>query len=344
MYHSADGSMNFGAVYLTADYHHVSRYVARGQPIRLRDIRGYTLQGPMSLWHWSNLRRLRPLGRLLWRLRQFRQLSHVLDKEAEHIPLQTLAGRHPLLDRCRRQPAEELFKELQLGQLHDDYLRLVVQMTCFLDPRQGNALLYLASLLPLIVPTWAADFTRTYDRLMHGCRDRILRDRVQRLDRRSDGSWQVHTAAGRALRATNVVLAIPPHNLDALYPLGFPSQVIPGTVLFVRGQRRSPLHQRFLLLPAEQAGVTAVWRRGVGQDQVFSLRPQPDLQTVFQRHEVIEAVSWKTAIVLAGGEWAPMLLEPGLYLAGDHNVPGLEASFLTGRCAAHHILRGLRQG
>jgi glycine/D-amino acid oxidase-like deaminating enzyme len=220
---------------------------------------------------------------------------------------------------------------------------LVFRATCFVDPYEANALLYLGALFPLIIPTWAADFTHTYDKLTRGCRDQVLCDRVQGLDRRSDGTWEVRTATGRTYRARNVVLAVPAHNLASLYPPACRGRAVPATVLYVRGQRRPLLHKRFLLLPADPTGVALVWRRRGGRDQVISLRPQPDLQAVFQSHEVIESVTWKTAVVLADGDWVPMLLEPGLYLAGDHNLPGLEASFLTGMCAARHILCGPHQ-
>jgi hypothetical protein len=89
----------------------------------------------------------------------------------------------------------------------------------------------------------------------------------------------------------------------------------------------------------ERTGLALIWRQRGGRDLVFSLRPAPDLQAVYHRHEVVASVSWKTAVVLTGGDWAPMVLEPGLYLASDHNLCGLEDSFLTGLCAARHILR-----
>ena len=48
-------------------------------------------------------------------------------------------------------------------------------------------------------------------------------------------------------------------------------------------------------------------------------------------------VTWKTAVVVSDANWAPAVLERGLYLVGDHNLCGLEDSYITGLCAANQI-------
>jgi hypothetical protein len=140
-----------------------------------------------------------------------------------------------------------------------------------------------------------------------------------------------------------VVLAAPYHNLSALYPVPGPGLIAPATILYARGERR-PAYQgkNFLMMRPERTGLALVWRQRGGSDLIFSLRPRPDLGSVYQRAQVDASVSWKTAVVLSGGDWAPLVLEPGLYLASDHNLCGLEDSFLTGLCAARHVLRGIR--
>jgi glycine/D-amino acid oxidase-like deaminating enzyme len=344
MYHSPDGSMNFGATYINADYRHVSRFVDAGRPFRLLRAFGEPEGGPALFAHWRTLRFLRPLVRLVLLLLQLRQALHAFRRASEEEPQCALAPHFPLIDRLRRQPAEELIARLGLGALHEGYFRLAFLATCFTDPRQANALFYLGTLFPIVVPTRVGDFSRTYQRLTRGYADSIISDRVTRLERRTDGRWEASTAAGRAVRAANVVLAAPPHNVAALYPVPQASVAAPATILYARGQRRAAYEGKdFLLLRPEGTGVPLVWKQACA-DLVFSLRPRPDLDAVYRRTEVLASVTWKTAIVLSGPEWAPLVLEPGLYLAGDHNLCGLEDSFLSGRCAARHVLRSLGGG
>jgi glycine/D-amino acid oxidase-like deaminating enzyme len=339
-YHSADGSMNFGATYLNADYRHVSRYVGRGLPFQLRAACGHPAEGPRPLLHWRNLGRLRPVARLVLRLHELRLALRAFRKASEQTPQYLLAPHFPLIDRYRRQSAAELIAELDLGSAHEDFFRLAFMATCFTDPSEANALYYLGTLFPIIVPTWVADFRLTYARLTSGFTEKLLFDRVQALDRLRDGSWAVVTEAGRTFRANNVVLAAPYHNLTSLYPVPVPGLAVPATVLHIRGERQPAFHGKsFLLLRPEETGVALMWRQRGGRDLVFSVRPGPDLARVYRKPEVVASVSWKTAVVLSHGEWAPLVLEPGLYLVGDYNLCGMEDSFLTGMCAARHILR-----
>jgi hypothetical protein len=260
-------------------------------------------------------------------------------RDAEHTAQRDLLPSYPLLQRYIRQPAGALIEELGLAELHERYLKPTFVTTCFADPLQSNALFYLGVLFPLIVPTWVGDFTHTYDLLTAGYRERVAIDRVIGLTRSDCGQWEVRTAGGKVYQAGNVVIAAPYHNAREFYPVPAPRLVVPATVSYVRGQRRAPFRGKgFVLFPAEQNGVTLIWQQADGHDQVFSLRPQPELAGIYEAAEVLGSVSWKTAIVLSGSRWAPLSLEPGLYLVGDYNVCGLEDSFITGLCAANHIL------
>jgi glycine/D-amino acid oxidase-like deaminating enzyme len=339
MHHSPDGTMNFGACYITADYRHIQRYVRRGYRFRLRDAWAQGRDGRMtSLFEWRNLRLAGPLLGLVLRLRELRAVMQRFRRDAEHTAQKDLLPRYPLFQRYIRQPAGELIEELGLGELHERYFKPTFLTTCFTDPLAGNALFYLGVLLPLIIPTWVADFTNSYDLLTAGYQECIAIDRVVHLARAGD-RWEIGSAAGKAYQARNVVLAVPYHNARALYPVPAPKLVTSATVIHARGRRRPPFRgKRFVLMPPEKTGMTLVWQQRAGNDLIYSLRPQPDLAAVYEAAEVAASVTWKTAIVLSGADWVPLRLEPNLYLVGDYNLCGLEDSLITGLCAANHII------
>ena len=340
MHHSPGGSMNFGATYVTADCRRVSRYVGRGLPVRLHEVHCLNHGEATTLFHWPNLAFARPAARLIRRLRELRATLHAFRKEAEYTPQKELRPSYPLIDRYARQPAGELIEELHLGPLHDHYFKLAFQATCFIDPLEANALFYLAVLFPVIVRTWVADFTNTYDLLTAGYREKIRIDRVTALTRDGQGLWEIRTAADQVHLASNVVIAAPYHNARQLYAVPRPHRCTAVMVLHVRGRRKPPFAgRRFVLVPANRTGVILVWRQRSGVDQVFSLCREPDLAGIYEASEVLDSVSWNTAIVVSGADWAPLVLEPNLYLAGDYNLCGLEDAFITGLCAANQIIR-----
>lgn len=340
MYHRPDGSANLGATYVNADYLHVSRYVGRGIPFRLREAYCENNGQLTTLLNWRNLRFAPAAVRLVLRLRQLRRALLAFRLDAERTPQRDLLVKHPLIARYAKQSVPHLIDELALGPLHDRYFKLAFQATCFVDPLQVNALFYLGTLFPVIVPTWVADFTHTYERLTAGYQTCLRTDYVTTLSRGEGGLWHAGTAAGHGYAAHNVVIAAPYHNASVFYPVPRPRLPVSGTMLAVRGTRRPTYgDKRFVLLHPEKTGVALVWRQQSGLDLVFCTRPKPDLNIVYEAPEVSDAVTWKTAVVVSDGEWSPLRLEDGLYLVGDYNLCGLEDSFITGLCAANHIIR-----
>ena len=339
MYHSPDGSVNFGATYINEDYRHVSRYVGRGIPFRLREAYCENDSRLTTLLHWQNLKYLPSAARLVLRLRELRATLSRFRLDAEHTAQKDLLPKYPLLARYAGQSAAELIDELRLGPLHDRYFELAFRATCFVDPLRVNALFYLGTLFPVITRTWVGDFTKTYDRLTAGYADRIRIDTVTSLTARQRGIWHVGTAGGKEYLGRNVVIATPAHNASCFYPVPRPKLATSGTMLAVRGERRSKYQgKRFVLLPSGQTGVALVWRQQSGIDLVFCTSEDPDLTGVFRRADVSGRVTWKTAVVVSGDDWADLRLEAGLYLVGDYNLCGLEDSFITGLCAANQIL------
>lgn len=339
MYHSDDGAMNFGATYVNEDYHRLLRYVGRQIPLRARDTVFQQENRLTTLFDWQNVRIWRPIVRAMWRLQEFRQALKSFRKEAERVPPHELRAKHPLIDRYSRQPAEEFIAELGLEPFDVRYASLVFRSTAFASPSETTALFYLGSMLPLITRTWVADFSRTYQQLTAGYQKRLVLDRVVGLERRGN-HFEVHTQQGTICSAKNVVIAAPYRDAAAFYPVPQPHRVTSATMLFVRGQRRPPYRRKGIVVFAPSpAGVASIWDQGHGWDQVYSLCPQPKLAEIYETYEILRTVTWKTAIVLSDAHWAPLELEPGIYLAGDYNVCGLEDSFVTGLGAANHILR-----
>jgi glycine/D-amino acid oxidase-like deaminating enzyme len=339
MYHSADASINFGATYINEDYRHVSRYVGRGIPFRLREAYCEYDGRLTTLLHWQNLRFARSAARLVLRLRELRRQLRAFRAEAEYTAQRELLARYPLIARYARQPAPELIDELRLRPLHERHFKLAFQATCFVDPERVNSLFYLGTLFPVIVPTWVADFTHSYARLTAGYTNRLRTDFVNALRRADNGRWHVGATSGQTYSARTVVLAVPYHNASALYPVPRPYLATSGTMLAVRGAKRTAYRaRRFLLLHPERTGVALVWQQN-GHDLVFCTRPHPDLTALYEQSDVLGAVTWKTAVMVSDGDWAPLRLEDGLYLAGDYNLCGLEDAFLSGLCAANQILK-----
>lgn len=338
MHHRPDGTMNFGATYINEDYHHVSRFVKKGQRFRLREAQCEQGDQLGTLFHWRNLRHLPAAIRLVRRLHEFRGALKNFRREAQFFPQKDLLARHPLIARLVQQPATDLIKELGIGKLNENYFQLAFRATCFVNADQANAFFYLGVLFPIIVPTWVADFRGAYEGLTNGYQDRIIQDKAVSMIR-GDNGWTVECQGGKKLLATNIVMAAPYHNAKELYPVPKPNLLAPATIFSVRGKRHPKYsNKRFVLLRPQVDGLELIWNQANGEDLLFCTVQEPNLGKIYEEYTITEKVEWKTAIVVSNGEWTPLNLEPNLFLVGDYNLCGMEDSYITGLCAANRIL------
>ncbi len=339
MHHSHDGLMNFGAVYITEDYKHVSHFVGRRQELRISQI--YTKNGSslMPFIHWTNLRFALPGLRLYRILFRFRKEINAFRKEAEFIPQHELLPRYPFLQEMVSAPATQFVSKYALAYLNEHFGRHALGATCFARDDEVNALFYLTVLLPLVVKTYFADFSSTCKKLTENIQHAIIYDKIKTLQKTGETSFTAATVSGKLLKGRNVIIAVPYHNAQLFYDVPKPHLSKAATVAYVRGTLRDA-HRRKMVIMMDPATspVVLIWRLAENMDIVVSLTPAPPLREYYSGYEVLAHVTWKEAMVVSGGSWVPMKIENNLFLAGDYNLCGLEDSYISGRCAANQII------
>jgi hypothetical protein len=343
MYHSNDGSMNLGAIYITEDYKHVSRFVDRGQRLKIPEIHAVSPTGILPLLHRSNLRFMFPILRGLGILRRLKKQLSQFRIEAERIPQDKLLLRYPFIRRLAGLPAATFIKRCGLVHMDRRYVRFAIWATCFANVAEINTLFYLGVLFPLISKTYIADFSSTYERLTRGFQKKIIIDKVKTLHRTGEKSFTATTVQGKEFVVNHAIIAVPYHNAKHFYNVPKPNLEKPATVIYLKGRRRNPYEKKFILLNPEVCLTCLIWRQNNGKDLILSLSPAPDLDKYYFDFEILEQVNWKTAGIISNDNWVPMSLDPNLFLAGDYNMPGLEDSHISGICASNQIIERGRQ-
>lgn len=342
MYHSKkdNSSMNFGATYINNDYKNVSKYVKKGQKLNLHEIFATNGKKLVPFFHPANLKYFLPLSRLLFTLFKLRiELNH-FRKEAEHKPQTQIISKYPLMSRLSETPATIFIKELNFEALNENYFRYVLGATCFAKVEESNALFYLGVLFPLIIRTYIADFTNTYNKISNGFTEKIIIDKIIGLSNTDNSVCIARTFSGGKISARNVIIATPYHNAHLFYNnTPKPYLTKPATVLYVEGHRKGEYrNKKFILLNPDVGSVGLIWRRKNGSDLLFSIDPDPDLSIFYSQYKTLSKVTWKTAVVLSNDQWCPTVLDQNIFLAGDYNICGLEDSYISGVCAANQIL------
>ena len=345
MYHSQDGSMNLGATYINNDYKNVSKYVGKGQKLNLHEIFATNGKKLVPFFHPANLKFFFPFSRLIVLLFKLRFELIRFRKESEYRPQAQIISEYPLMSHLSKTSAATFIQKLKLEELNESYFRYVLWATCFSKVEESSALFYLGVLFPLIIKTYIADFSNTYNKITNGFKDKIIIDNIVGLSNQENSVCIAKTSSGRVISARNVIIATPYHNAHSFY-MNTPKPFLtkPATVLYVKGQRKGEYQDKnFLLLNPKVGSVGLIWKQKNGSDLIFSLDPNPELSLFYTRYKTISEVTWKTAVVLSNDQWCPTVLEQNIFLAGDYNICGMEDSYISGVCAANQVLnRGVQ--
>lgn len=336
---------NFGATYITSDYRHVGRFVRAGRRIFMGEVSFWDGNDFVTILHPGNLRRLPAIGRLYWQLIGFRRRLNRLRAQVPRLCQAELLGRDPVLARAVREPAADFVRRHGLEEIDRIFAGPIVGSTVFCKTHEVNTFYFLACLMPILLPTYVADFSTALPALTAGYEGRILGEKAVLLEPEAGGVYTVATRT-KIFRARHVVVATPARNTHLFCP-GLDcagaarAREISVCALYVAGRRKRTYPSGRIVFPRAGGAATVLMpAERDGTDLLFSPDAEPDLSEYYESYRVEGQVRWKTAIVLSGAEWRPLSPRKNLFTIGDHNICGLEDSFLTGLHAANRIVDG----
>lgn len=254
-------------------------------------------------------------------------------------PQAEILHNYPLIKELARLDVPTFVRKYNIQYLHENFFRFVFLATCFAQPHQSNALFYLGTLFPLIIPTYVIDFTGAIETLTAKTKNRIRLEKIVRIER-SNGKFLSVSSSGHEILSKTVVLALPYHNASKLWNVPEPHCSTTATVIYARGERTPKFRDKnFILCDPAYCGIGLVWSQDSGDDLIFALENDPDLTFLYSKHTITGQATWKTAVVLSDHNWSPIEIESGVYLVGDYNICGVEDSMITGICAANMIAK-----
>jgi len=342
--HSLEKALhNFGAIYITSDYRYVRRYVRKGERVRMHRVAFWDNDRFITILNPRNCRRAKAIARLYRELLNFRRHFNQLRTRSPWVCQAKLLQSDPWLERTVREPATEFVRRHDFNEIDQIFTNSILRSTVFAETDQVNTFYYLACLMPILLPTYIADFSKTIGKLTAGFSHHISLTKVLSLKQKRDGLYEV-TTDREQLKCRHVVVATPCHNTRTFCPeldCTDDDRVceIPISTLHVSGRRRSEFQPgKTAFLPPEHP-VTVLMPIGNGGPEIlFGHKSDPDLTPFFDEYRITDCVSWKTGIILSGPKWRPLSPRMNLYTIGDYNICGLEDSFLTGLFAANQIL------
>jgi glycine/D-amino acid oxidase-like deaminating enzyme len=338
---SEDQAINLGAHYVRADYTHVNAFVRLGRRIDKLSTQRHVEDDSYNLWDRRLLLHLPQGVRFLRLLHVFRRRYETLKEHCLTWSQAEAIRSDPLLARLYCQPASAFVAEHELRDVARWYLAPGMHGTTFCRLDHITAFTLLLGAMPLIVPIY--EFTLDVEALAGSFRRAIIEDSVIAVAS-TGAEYEVRTRGHGHLTATRVVIATPPGISRQLLALPTIKLPVAAHIFHVSGVLRRRYSRADINLFPETDATLAIARQADGSILFCSAVSSPDFGRYLASWRVVEHREWAPAFNIVGDSLLECELAPGLYLIGDHNICGLEDSYLTGLYAADQIIADTKRG
>lgn len=340
---SAGSDVPYGTAYCCEDYFHMRPFTDMGSSSK-RNLRHYFFYNGREYVHLLRFGTLKHLPKILKFkkiLKKFRK--HIIDYRAamDKMSLKDYFEQDEFLLYTWKTPAKDFIAEHGFEEIDQFIINPIVATTTYGESDEINTAYYLGMALPMVVPTWRADFRHTVERMTQGIEDKIVIGEVTKVEKQDNGSFMVETSEGN-YAAQNIVFAAPHKHIGHLYPsIPAPHRQEDIHVMNVQGVRKPPFDGKpvVFLRSREHNGIYALYEMKPGTNLVYSKQENPDLSQYFSEYEIVKDVYWNPVMNIPDDTLIDNKIEDHVYLAGDYNISGLEDAYVSGVSVGNRVLR-----
>ncbi|OGC81606.1 MAG: hypothetical protein A2V81_05015 [Candidatus Abawacabacteria bacterium RBG_16_42_10] len=330
---SPDGEVNYGAYYITEDCKNILPFVEITGNVKFSNSRLHKGNDHYRLFSLRAIKHGFAFLRLLKDLQVFRKhINKNRELGTEHAR-DELIENDALIKQYYHEQASEYIKRRGLEKIVDEFLEQFLWASFFYDCRKVSTALFLGSLLPLLAK--GHSFKMLFKKFTENFQKDIIFDSVVKVQRMND-HFELTTKSGKIYSCKKLVLATP---MTITNKLVKPQKINGGinvSYYHVRGKIK-PLYAgkgyNFFAL----AEASAISREPDGSNLYF-YAGKDKIAKYFDQWEVITHDTWEPCLYFLGDNYVNMNPEPNLFLANDHNVPGLEDAFINGQYTAKLVM------
>jgi hypothetical protein len=241
---------------------------------------------------------------------------------------------HELLD-LYRTPAREWLQKKNLEIFTQDYIAPIVRMCTFSELADISAFDFLHIAMYLTVPVY--EFAYNQKQFTDGLEDHIFQARVERIE--TGNQLNIYTSSGQALTADQLIIAVPPEIAQQLITFQYDKKPKLSVMYHVRGQLKKELISDRLHIFRAPENNLFLWPQSDGSYLCYRMTDDSDFSDLFDGAvDVITKRIWDPAFWMGGTSLLGVQLKPGIFLAGDYNVVGMEDAYISGIAAARACL------
>lgn len=332
---SDNGRVNYGAYFVLSNYKHILSFVEKGQKLHPFFVEFHDKRN--RYYHLAKMCK-HPIQalRLVFMLWKFKSKYEWFKKQCERRSQKFVIESDPKLKKLYVQSASEFVKEKKITEIANKFLSEGIYMCTFLPLSKVSAFDFMRLCLGLILP--AHEFTFLRDKAINGFEDKIKSDSVTSIK-----NGEIQTKNGQVYKAHHIVVATPAPIAKGLLNLKKLKADADSYVFHIRGELKDRWKGGQFELFESSSDVIFIRKQADGSYIFYSKTPNPHLESYFLNPEVIYKKHWEPAFNITGDELLDCEQGNNIYLTGDHNVIGLEDSYITGVLAANKILEKIKK-
>lgn len=332
---SDDGRINYGAYFVLSNYKYISSFVEKGEKLHPFFVEFHDKRN--RYYHLVKMSK-HPIQslRLLFMLWSFKTKYEWFKKQCEKRSQKSVIESDQMLEKLYVQSAAEFVKEKKISEIAKKFLSEGIYMCTFLPLSKVSAFDFMRLCLGLFLPAY--EFTFLRDKATNGFQDKIKNDSVVSIKH-----GEIQTKNGELYKARNIVVSTPAAIAKELLGLKKLKAGSNSYVFHLSGELKEKWKGGQFELFESSSEVIFIRKQADGSYIFYSKIAKPKLEDYFESPKVIFKKHWEPAFNIIGDELLECEQGNNIYLAGDHNVIGLEDSYITGLLAANKILEKIKK-
>ena len=331
---SNDGNINYGAYYVMRDYKHVKKYMKLGRKLTSSMIHFHEKHQTYNIFDKKLFTHFPQVIRLILLLRKFRKHYKVFKIKCERMSQKEALKQDSFLSRVYKKSAEELISEYKIDGIVDDYMTEVLHGTTFLPISKLNGFTFLQFALPLVMPIYEFKFLK--EKIVDGFKGKLIIDSVIDITK-IDSGYKVETKK-KTYKARNVVVATQPSISARLLKLNRIKEPVNAHMFHIKGILKKTWIRCEVNLFPDKNRMFAIAHQQDNTYLFYSMGRKPKFKNYFTRYKIIKHIFWNPAFNLSGSQLLDSKIEKNLFLIGDHNICGMEDSYISGIYVANQII------
>lgn len=337
MMYSKKEKVNFGALFVMANYHNAKKLVTKETLLKKTTACFHNNdEDYFSLLSIRTLRRSPELMRFVKIMEVFAQRYEIYKERCLIISQKDALEADPYMNELFYKPASQFIEENHIEKVAFDFVSKFSYACTGVSMDKISALDFLNVSMGMMVPIHRFKFDE--DAMAQKFGEHYINDKIIKIESKN-GIHTLTSELGNSYQAENIIVATPAAVTKELLGLDSIRETCKLYVFHVTAKLKPKFSKFEMNLFPFESEIIFTTVQDDGSYLIYTREKDADLYKVCESYELINMVSWDKAMYVYGRAYMEQQYGDSIFVAGDHNGLGLEPATISGIYAANQIIK-----